>query len=150
VKWSKEKNLHITLFFLGFVDDDSTLDVCQKVAKIAQTADIFDVEFEAIKFGPTMEDPRMIWVAGKVSENLRDLVEKIEKELGIFSSSKKEFRPHITLGKIRKNKWNELPEKPVINKDFPLLVTVESIDVMASDFEGDDMEYTVIESCGLN
>jgi len=77
-------------------------------------------------------------------------VEKIEKELGIFSSSKKEFRPHITLGKIRKNKWNELPEKPVINKDFPLLVTVESIDVMASDFEGDDMEYTVIESCGLN
>ena len=150
VKWVKEKNLHITLFFLGFVDDDSTLDMCQKVTKLAQTADIFDVEFEAIKFGPTQEYPRMIWVAGKVSENLRDLVEKIEKELGIFSSSKKEFRPHITLGKIRKNKWNELPEKPVINKDFPLLVTVETIDVMASDFEGDDMEYTVIESCELN
>jgi len=150
VKWTKEENLHVTLFFLGFVDDDSTFDICEKVSKLAENEDIFDIEFDSIEFGPNPDDPKMIWVTGKASAELRDLVEKIEKELGIFTSSKKEFRPHITLGKIRKIKWDELPEKPVIKKDFPLLVTVESVDVMASDFEGDGMEYTIIESCELN
>ncbi|MDP1884418.1 MAG: RNA 2',3'-cyclic phosphodiesterase [Candidatus Moranbacteria bacterium] len=150
VKWSKEENLHITLLFLGFVDDDSTYEVCEKVLKIARTEDIFDVEFDSIGLGPDAENPRMVWVTGRASAELKSLVEKLEKELGIFTSSKKEFRPHITLGKIRKNKWDELVEKPSIQKDFPLLVTVESADVMASNFEGDGMEYTVIESCELN
>jgi 2'-5' RNA ligase len=150
VKWSKEENLHVTLLFLGFVDDDSTYEVCEKVLKITPTEEIFDIEFDSIELGPTAVEPRMVWVTGQASEELKNLVEKIEKELGIFVSSKKEFRPHITLGKIRKNKWDELPEKPTIQKDFPLTVSVESVDVMASNFEGDGMEYTIIESCELN
>lgn len=150
VKWVKEANFHVTLFFLGFVDEESMLEVCQKVARISEKEEIFDIEFNAITLGPSQDDPRMIWVTGEPNEELRSLVEKIEKELGIFTSSKKEFRPHITLGKIRKNKWNELLEKPEINKEFPLLVSIENVDVMASDFEGDGMEYTIIESCPLN
>ena len=150
VKWVKDKNLHITLLFLGFVDDDTAFEVCEKVAYAVQDVEIFDMEFDSIEFGPTLDDPKMIWVSGKQNQNLLDLVEKIEKELGIFTSSKKEFRPHITLGRIRKNKWEELDEKPKIKKDFPLVVTAENVDVMASDFEGTDMEYTVVESCPLN
>lgn len=149
VKWSKEENLHVTLLFLGFVDDDSTYDVCEKTLKITPAEEIFDIEFDAIELGPTAEDSRMIWITGQASEELKNLVEKLEKELGIFNSSKKEFRPHITLGKIRKNKWDELSEKPKIKKEFPLTVSVESVDVMASNFEGDGMEYTLIESCEL-
>jgi len=149
VKWVKDKNLHITLLFLGFVDDDTAYEVCEKVAYAVQDIEIFDMEFDAIEFGPTLDDPKMIWVSGKQNQNLLDLVEKIEKELGIFTSSKKEFRPHITLGRIRKNKWEELDEKPRIKKDFPLVVTAENVDVMASDFEGTGMEYTVVESCPL-
>lgn len=149
VKWFKEDNLHIQLFFLGFVDDDSTYDICEKVTAAVHDVEIFDVEFDAIKLSPTPEDPRVVVVTGKASEALRNLVEKIEKELGIFSSSKKEFRPNITLGKIRKNMWQELPEKPEIYKHYPLLATVETVDVMASDFDGDDLEYAIIESCEL-
>lgn len=149
VRWVKEANLHITLVFLGFVDEESMLDVCQKVRKIAEAEEIFDIEFDSIAFGPTQEDPKMIWVTGEANKKLKSLVEKIEKELGIFFNSKKEFRPHITLGKIRKNKWEELVEKPEINEKFPLLVNAESVDVMASDFEDDNTEYTIIESCPL-
>lgn len=150
IKWSKEENLHITLLFLGFIDDDSTYAICEKVARVSRAEEIFDVEFNSIELGPIAGDPRMVWVSGKASENLKNLVEKIEKELGIFTNSKKEFRPHITLGKIRKNRWEELPEKPVIKKDFPLVISVETVDVMASNFEGDGMEYAIIESCELS
>ncbi|MDO8241098.1 MAG: RNA 2',3'-cyclic phosphodiesterase [Candidatus Moranbacteria bacterium] len=149
VKWVREENRHVSLFFLGFVDDDSTYEVCEAVTRAAQTEEIFDIEFDTIKFSPSAEDPRMVVVTGQPNENLRNLAEKIEKELGIFSSSKKEFRPQITLGKVRKNMWNELAEKPVVDKEYPLLATVESVDVMASNFEGDDAEFAIIESCQL-
>ncbi|KKR22121.1 MAG: 2''''-5'''' RNA ligase [Candidatus Moranbacteria bacterium GW2011_GWA2_39_41] len=149
VKWVREENLHVSLFFLGFVDDDSTYEVCEAVTRAAQTEEIFDIEFDTIKLSPSAEDPRVVVVTGKPNENLRNLAEKIEKELGIFTSAKKEFRPNITLGKVRKNIWQDLSEKPVINKEFPLLATVESVDVMASNFEGDDAEFVIVESCQL-
>lgn len=149
VKWVKENNLHITLLFLGFVDEESMVEVCEKVAKITEETEIFDIEFDEINFGPTENDPKMIWVGGKNNENLRRLVEKIEKSLEIFSSAKKEFRPHITLGKIRQKKWQTLAKKPQIKANFSLLVTTESVDIMASDFEGDENEYALIESCQL-
>lgn len=149
VKWTKEDNFHITLLFLGFVDDDTAFEICEKVAYAVQDVEIFDMEFDSIELGPTPDDPKMIWVNGKENQELLNLVEKIEKELGIFTSPKKEFRPHITLGRIRKKKWEELEKAPKIKKDFPLLITAENVDVMASDFEGTDMEYTIVESCPL-
>lgn len=150
VKWTKEDNLHVTLLFLGFVDDDAAYDICEKVVFATQEEEIFDIEFDSLELGPNADDPRMIWVSGKSNAQLLSLVEKIEKELNIFVSAKKEFFPHITLGRIRKNKWEELAEKPVIKKDFPLVVGVESVDVMASDFESDSGEYAIVESCPLN
>lgn len=149
VKWVKEENLHITLFFLGFVDDDTSAEICQKITNLSEAQEIFDMEFNTIELGPTMENPNQIWLTGEANEDLKNLVEAIEKELGTFTSEKKSFRPHITLGRIRKHKWEALDNKPEISEKFPLLVTAESVDVMASDFDGGDMEYAVIESCPL-
>jgi RNA 2',3'-cyclic 3'-phosphodiesterase len=150
VKWVKEPNLHITLEFLGHVLDDVIPEICEKIDEAVADTEIFDLEFEKICLGPSKVESRMIWLAGNASEELKNLCEKIEKALDIFSSSKKSFRPHITLGKIRQHKWQALEETPVIDKNFPLTTTVESVDIMASEFEGDGMEYTIIQSCPLN
>jgi 2'-5' RNA ligase len=149
IKWVKEPNLHVTLSFLGYVMDDSIPQICEKVRLATQNFEMMDLEFEKIELGPSKEEPRMVWLTGKASDNLKDLQEKIEKSLDIFVSSKKSFRPHVTLGKIRHKIWQTLPEKPIIEKDFPLMITVESVDIMASEFEGDGLEYVIIESCPL-
>jgi len=150
VKWTKEENFHLNLLSLGFVDDDSTYEVCESVARATQTEEIFDIELDTIKLSPSADDPRTIVATGKANVNLRNLVEKIEKELDIFISPKKEFYPHITLGKVRKNMWQDMPTKPTIEKEFPLVVAVESADIMASNFEDGDAEFVVVESCPLN
>jgi RNA 2',3'-cyclic 3'-phosphodiesterase len=150
VKWAKEPNLHITLEFLGHVLDDVIPEICIKVQEAVSDTEIFDMEFEKICLGPFEAEPRMIWLAGNASEELKNLREKIEKALDIFSGNKKSFCPHVTLGKIRQHKWQALEETPVIDKNFPLTITAESVDIMASEFEGDGMEYTIIQSCPLN
>ena len=149
VKWTKEANLHITLLFLGYVDEESLLEICQKVRDAIENEDIFDIEFEKIELFPSADDPKMVALTGSSNADLLRLHEKIEKELNIFTSAKKSFRPHITLGRGRKYKWEALEHKPSISEKYPLAITAESIDVMASDFGDGTSEYTIIESCPL-
>ena len=149
VKWVKENNLHITFFSLGYIETDLIPGICEKVLSAASGKEIFDLEFETLDIGPTSENPQYVWLTGKVSEELRDLHEEIEKALGIFSKSRKAFKPHITIGRIRSNKWEELETKPEVHEKFSLNFSVESVDIMASDFGEGDSEYALIESCPL-
>lgn len=150
VKWVREANLHVTLVFLGHIMDENMAEICEKVRGAARNVEIFDLEFEAIELGPDAADPKMIWLSGRADENLKSLHEKIEKALGTYVSSKKSFRPHITLGRIRKRKWEALALKPEILENYNLIVPVESVDVMASDFSDGGREYTIIQSCPLS
>lgn len=149
VKWVKEKNLHITLVFLGHIMDENMAEICEKVREAVENVEIFDLEFETIELGPDATDPKMIWLSGRADENLRSLHEKIEKALGMYVSSKKSFRPHITLGRIRGRKWEALAPKPEILENYNLIISVESVDVMASDFSDGGREYTIIKVCPL-
>lgn len=149
MKWTKEANLHITLLFLGHVDEESLPEICLKTRKVTENKNIFDIEFDTIELFPSASDPKMIALTGPPSADLLTLHEELEKSLGIFTASKKSFRPHITLGRGRKYKWEALENKPSIREKFPLIITAETIDVMASDFGDGNSEYTIIESCPL-
>ncbi len=149
VKWTKEENLHIALFFLGYIDNDVVADACRKIRKAVENMEIFDLDFEKICLAPDNKNPQEIRVAGKASEKLKILHETIEKELEIFVAPKKVFSPHITLGKIRKEKWKELEVKPEIDEKASFSVGVESVDIMASHFGGGKNDFVLIESCPL-
>lgn len=141
--------MHITLLFLGYISEEDLLEICQKVREIVKKKDIFDIEFDKIELFPSASEPRMIALTGPNNENLLELYDSLGKELEIFNVSKKTFRPHITLGRGRKYKWESLEMKPSISENYPLVITAETIDVMASDFGDGENEYTIIESCPL-
>ncbi|MCX6761876.1 MAG: RNA 2',3'-cyclic phosphodiesterase [Candidatus Moranbacteria bacterium] len=149
VKWTKEENLNISLFFLGYIDNDVVADACQKVREAVSEIELFDLEFEKIILAPDVENPQEFRVIGKSSEKLRILCEAIEKELEIFVASKKVFSPHITLGKIRKEKWEELKNVPEVNEKASFAVGVEAVDIMASHFGEGKNNFVLIESCPL-
>ncbi len=149
VKWTKEENLNINLFFLGYIDNDVVADACQKVREAVENIELFDLEFERIILAPSVENPQEFRVTGKASEKLKQLSEAIEKELGIFVAAKKVFLPHITLGKIRKEKWEELETIPEIDEKASFSVGIEAVDIMASHFGEGKNNFVLIESCAL-
>jgi RNA 2',3'-cyclic 3'-phosphodiesterase len=149
IKWTREDKLHLTLLFLGYLDEDLIPEICEKVRKASENEDTFDLEFDSIEIAPSPEKPQMVWLLGKSNENLLKIYEKLEKELGLYVAPKKSFRPHITLGRIRKFKWEVLDKQPEISEKFELIVTADSIDVMSGNFEKGENKYTILESCPL-
>ena len=147
VKWTKEKNLHITVSFIGYVDESVVPDICQKINEAVADFEAFEIIFDNIRLGPNADDPKTILFTGKVSEELGKLNETIEQALNMHPEKHKEFYPHITLGRIRKIKWDELPQKPIINEKFVVTMTVESVSVM--DSKGGGADYVVLEECLL-
>jgi len=147
VKWSKEESLHITVAFVGYVDESVVPDICEKVCSACEKLESFDLDFDTIVLSPDPLDPRLVSFVGPASESLKLLNEAVEKALGMHKHDHKEFRPHITLGRIRKLKWDELEEKPMINEKYSAVVSVDSVMVMES--KGGGAEYIRLEECPL-
>jgi 2'-5' RNA ligase len=147
VKWMKEDNIHLTVAFVGYVDESVIPDICASINSATSQIESFDLEIDRIELGPDPADPKMVWATGKPNGHLRVLNEMIEKSLNMFTRSRKEFAPHITLGRIRMLKWDELKEKPVIDEKIKFIIPVDSVVVMES--KGGGEEYVQLEECPL-
>jgi 2'-5' RNA ligase len=147
IKWVKENNLHITVAFVGYVDESVIPDICRKINEAVNDLESFEITFNKIGLGPNIEDPKMIWLSGEPNSELGKLNETIEEALGMHPQKHKHFCPHVTLGRIRKLKWDKLPEKPVIDEKVNLAMAVESVSVMES--KGGDSGYDTLEECML-
>lgn len=127
-----EENLHVTLFFLGFVHEEQVADVCARVAEVCEGRESFELEFTGMELMESDENPKMIWLAGKASEELKNLLQEIEKAFASFVIERKVFRPHVTLAKIKKQKWLSLPEKPRLKEKLHIVEPVETVAVFES------------------
>ena len=156
IKWAKKDNLHITLIFIGYVQDGQIVEICQLVKKIAAHYQPFSINLNKICYGPPkIMPPRMIWVQGEKINELTSLKQDLEKSLtnsGInFASENREFHPHITLARLKQWEWQKIDptERPEINEDISLDFEVKSVEIMESKLKRGGAEYTVLESIKL-
>ena len=147
IKWMKEENFHITVSFVGYVDESVIPEICEKVSDAVADFESFELEFDRIELGPDPKDPKMVRLTGNPCVELGMLNEEVERALGMRGTAHKEFRPNITLGRIRKLKWDELAEKPEISEKLHVSMSVDSVSIMES--KGGGAEYVSLEECPL-
>ncbi len=148
IRWTKPGNIHITLAFLGYINDEELLETCKTVKEMALRHSVFSVNLNKICYGPPQKmPPRMIWAVGEKSEDFTSLRDDLDKSL----SENREFSPHITLGRIRKWEWQRIEpeERPEVQEDISLSFSVNSIEVMESQLKKGGPEYTILESVPL-
>ena len=157
IRWVKKDNLHITLLFLGYLKEENIPQICQLVNEIAKTQNPFSLEFKKILYGPSNKiPPRLIWVELEKSRELIEIVKKLRQKVGeigvLEKMEKREFSPHITLGRIRTWQWQRIEpeERPDIEKDISLNFEVNSVEVMESQLKRTGAEYIILETCNLN
>lgn len=90
-----ERNLHITLAFLGDIEAERISEVCNAMENVARVA--FDVELDAVEY---RRDNRIVWArATKIPEPLAALVRHLREALRErdFVVEARKFVPHLTL-----------------------------------------------------
>ncbi|MFO8052937.1 MAG: RNA 2',3'-cyclic phosphodiesterase [Candidatus Omnitrophota bacterium] len=112
-KWVNNKNLHITLKFLGDINQEQ-LDIIKKIiADISCQYNSFELHLKSFGFFPNPKKPRVFFISFSSDKILEALVEVLRKRLNQIGFKKdKKFRSHITLARIKSLKnINQLTEK---------------------------------------
>ena len=99
-RWSTREQLHLTLRFIGDVDERDANDVDEAMTTIS--ASRFSLELKGVgAFGG--KNPRAVWAGVAASEPLLHLQRKIEsamQRLGLPAAERK-YTPHVTLARLR-------------------------------------------------
>ena len=104
IRWVKPHNIHLTLKFLGDVDDTAIPEVCTAVSQAAALNQPFDFEIGNCGSFGSGDSARVLWIGvtgGHTElEKLHHAVNANLADIG-FSPDRRKFNPHLTLARIR-------------------------------------------------
>ena len=145
-RWMPKENLHITLVFLGEIDEKNLPAVFEAVEKACGLKEIHAVSGEIFTL-PKGRPPNVMALGfSKGGEEISLLAEKIEKNLescGVLTGKRKSFLPHITLARkkteMRLKEAHSIIVKGVFGK----------VNVYESTLYSQGARYTVLKSFQL-
>jgi len=104
IRWVRSESMHLTLKFLGEVEDQLILELSNKLTGLAGQFDPFDIEVAGLGCFPATGAARVLWCGiSQGLEDLQALAEAIDigaNELG-FALEGKKFSAHLTLARIK-------------------------------------------------
>lgn len=116
VKWVGNHGLHLTLKFLGEIDDDTLSATRLAVEAVAAHHSPFLIKLKGTgSFPPRSRSPRVLWIGLETTPALSALHGDMERELELrgFPRETHAFHPHLTIGRVKKS---PLPEN--ISEEF--------------------------------
>jgi 2'-5' RNA ligase len=105
IRWVRTKSMHLTLKFLGEIEQVQVRTVQQVLDEVAVKFSSFTLEISGFGCFPNFSRPRVFWAGFEPasSELLRLEAEVASRMEGIgFERERREFHPHLTLGRVRK------------------------------------------------
>ncbi len=153
VKWEEKEKFHITLKFLGDVNEDAIDSIYDVLSENLTGFGKFSIIYKGVGCFPELKRPRVIWIgcedpSGKLFE-LQKIVEEKMSELG-FEKEDKEYHPHVTLGRVKnpKNISNLTKKIESINFESEAGEVAEVL-IMKSDLKPSGSVYTVLRKIKL-
>lgn len=153
VRWVKPESIHVTLLFLGEVDERQLVPVCQSVAQTCAAHDDFVMAVDGVGCFPNRRRPHTIWVGiGAGTQNLVALHDALEPplmELG-YRREDRQYTPHLTLGRVQGPSTPQLTE--ALTKQLAWHggeIAIEEVLIMSSELRADGPIYSVISTAQL-
>ena len=98
--WTPEAKLHITTKFIGEWPE-SRLDELKQVLSAVTIAEPIDIHIRRLGWMPSSRFPLTLFAGVEMSGDLPRTTEDLLEGLGILKE-KRMYRPHLTLGRIRR------------------------------------------------
>lgn len=104
VKWADPATFHITLQFLGEVDDRELHAVCRVADAVARRLPPFALGLGGVGAFPNPRRPKVVWAgvtagAGELQRLFTELEDGL-LEAGAYRRENRAYTPHLTLGRL--------------------------------------------------
>ncbi len=154
IKWVSADNLHITLKFLGNTPEKLIADIRDKISMMVKSYRPFYIKIKGTGVFPSSKYPRICWIGIEYPDifiKLQKDIDKLMKQFG-FKEDDRDFRPHLTIGRIRSKRGilnivKELDNN--ISKEFGN-VSVDTIKIMKSVLKPTGPEYSCLYEIKIN
>jgi len=103
VSWVRPDNLHLTLRFLGEVEESEALALVRRFPE-PFAVEPFEIELCGVGMFPSSGSPRVVWIGMTVGrEELSALAAQVDNRLASwgFARETRPFQAHLTLGRCR-------------------------------------------------
>ena len=103
-RWMRPKNIHITLRFLGDIEDARAEAAAEALRRAGEGASTFDIPIDRFGVFPHLKRPGVLWVGpSELPEPLAKLEIHLSRYLteAGFPSREGPFRPHLTIARRR-------------------------------------------------
>ena len=154
VKWVKPSNIHLTLKFLGDVEEPRMGDVVRVVETCGADSTPFTLVVRGGEAFPHLRAPRVIVVrAYEPTGALAHLYAALEKGFAAlgFKRERRSFKPHLTLGRVRRGVPGEAfsEQMRMLSDADGGQQQVRAVAVMTSDLTPSGPVYTRVGEASL-
>jgi 2'-5' RNA ligase len=154
VSWVKSDNIHMTLKFIGEVEQNQLSVIEPAIEQVTQRYPPFALKVGGIGAFPNLKRPRVIWVGVKVGgTEVSALARGINLELNQhgYPFDEGTFHSHLTLARIK----NRIDLRPFVdifrqyNEIENASMTVNEIALVRSQLHPKGAIYTILKSYAL-
>jgi 2'-5' RNA ligase len=103
IKWVNTQNLHLTLRFFGDMEERVISHISELISEAVSGCKTFLLTMDSLGVFKSLREPRVIWIGCNIPEEFAGLKKAIDRKLEQIDmqSDKREFSPHLTLGRIK-------------------------------------------------
>jgi len=156
VRWVKPDNIHLTIVFLGNVREGDISAMAREIEQVSCGFHPFEIYMKGIGIFPDMRRPRVLWAgyAGDI-ERMAMLRDVLHERLAPFEikEEKRQFRPHLTIGRFR-NPGRRNPMLDNVIKQHEGLSSrafqVSELVLFKSELRPQGPEYTKLDSWAMS
>jgi 2'-5' RNA ligase len=149
VGWEKPEKIHLTLKFLGDIDEKQLFRLSEAVKRTAADFTAFALRMENTGCFPSRKKAKILWTGlTDESGNLQKLQKRLEEEAGArgFEKENRLFKPHLTIARLREPERSGELAEAFLQKQFePVSFEVPAIVIYESKLQPAGSVYSVIE-----
>jgi 2'-5' RNA ligase len=150
VNWTSPDLMHVTVLFLGDLNDRELVTVCRIAAEIAAREPRFTMRVRGTGAFPTPRRPKTLWAgiadeSGTLQSLHRQLEARLIDAIG-YRPEERGYTPHLTLGRVKPQS-----DTTVLAAELGRLsewdggeVLVQELRIYRSELRREGPEYTVI------
>ncbi len=154
VAWTAGDRLHLTIKFLGDVEESRVPGLRDAAAQVASRQRPQTIRLGGLGAFPNLRSPKIIWLGVAADGSFELLHHDLESscaELG-HEVEGRPFRPHLTLGRVKRALDRSTARALAVaarTVGLSRSVAVRSVDLMASTLGERGRQYTVVAEIPL-